>query len=64
MPARGFVITDKRGWRVIVGQGSGMNSRLQALEKMAVYLQERGIEPKFVDVRFPDVPYYSLTNEW
>lgn len=61
---RGLVITDRRGWRVIVGQGTGMEERLLVLEWVAADLQARGLVPRFVDVRFPDAPYYSLTNEW
>lgn len=61
---RGFVFTDRRGWRVIVGQGPGMARRLQVLECLAADLQARGLMPRFVDVRFADAPYYSLTNEW
>jgi len=63
-PDRGFVLTDSRGWRVIVGQGPGMDKRLQVLEWLAADLQARGLTPKFVDVRFFDAPYYSLTNDW
>jgi cell division septal protein FtsQ len=64
MPTRGFVITDERGWRVIVGQGTGMGERLRALEIVAAHLEAQQITPEFVDVRFPEAPYYSLTNEW
>jgi len=64
VPGRGLVLTDKRGWRVIVGQGPGMDRRLQVLEWLAVDLERRGLTPRFVDVRFSDAPYYSLTNDW
>jgi cell division septal protein FtsQ len=64
VPGRGFVLTDERGWRVIVGQGSGMAKRLRVLEWLAADLETRGLTPRFVDVRFPDAPYYSLTNDW
>jgi cell division septal protein FtsQ len=64
VPSRGFVIIDSRGWRVIVGQGAGMKGRLEVLEAIATDLEARGIRPKFVDVRFPEAPYYSLVNEW
>jgi hypothetical protein len=64
VPSRGFVIVDSRGWRVIVGQGAGMKERLDVLETIAADLEARGISPNFVDVRFPEAPYYSLTNEW
>jgi len=61
---RGLVFTDRRGWRVIVGQGPGMAERLRVLEWLAADLQARGLTPRFVDVRFPDAPYYSLVNDW
>jgi cell division septal protein FtsQ len=64
VPSRGFAITDRRGWRVIVGEGAGMDERLLALEAVAAHLEARGVTPRFVDVRFPEAPYYSLTNEW
>jgi hypothetical protein len=64
VPGRGLVFTDERGWRVILGQGPGMGRRLQVLEWLAADLQARGLTPRFVDVRFPDAPYYSLTNDW
>lgn len=64
VPTRGLVVTDARGWRVIVGLGSGMDERLAALEAVAAHLQARGLTPRFVDVRFPEAPYYSLTNDW
>lgn len=64
VPERGLVITDERGWRVVVGQGPGVPERIKALEAVAAHLEAQGLTPKFVDVRFPDAPYYSLTNEW
>ena len=64
VPDRGLVFTDERGWRVILGQGPGMDQRLQVLEWLVADLEARGLTPRFVDVRFPDAPYYSLTNDW
>ena len=63
-PERGLVFVNEQGWRVILGQGPGMGERLQVLERLASSLTARGLTPRFVDVRFPDAPYYSLTNEW
>jgi hypothetical protein len=34
------------------------------LEWLAADLKARGLTPRFVDVRFVDAPYYSLTNDW
>lgn len=64
IPDRGLLLTDARGWRVFIGQGPGMRRRLQVLEWLAADLDARGITPRFVDVRFPDAPYYSLVNDW
>jgi len=64
VPGRGLTFTDERGWRIILGQGPGMAGRLRVLEWLVADLEARGLTPRFVDVRFPDAPYYSLTNEW
>ncbi|MEE8391135.1 MAG: FtsQ-type POTRA domain-containing protein [Anaerolineae bacterium] len=64
VPARGLVFTDEQGWRIVLGQGPGMAKRLQVLERMMADLEARGMTPRFVDVRFADAPYYSLTNDW
>jgi|YNPNPStandDraft_1061719.scaffolds.fasta_scaffold05187_5 cell division septal protein FtsQ len=63
-PGRGLVITDSGGWRVVLGQGTGMEQRLYVYAQVQAYLVEHGIHPRFVDVRFPEAPYYSETNEW
>lgn len=64
VPGRGLVLTDGRGWRIILGQGTGMAGRLRVAEWLATDLQARGVTPRFIDVRFRGAPYYSLTNEW
>lgn len=64
VPGRGLMFNDERGWRVIVGQGPGMERRLEVLDWLVADLQTRGLTPRFVDVRFAEVPYYSLTNDW
>lgn len=58
-PDRGLSFTDRHGWRVIVGRGSGMDERLRALECLTAHLESHGVTPLFVDVRFPKAPYYS-----
>ena len=62
--ARGLVFVDERGWKVILGQGPGMDRRMQVLDGLVVDLEARGLTPQFVDVRFADAPYYSLINDW
>ena len=63
-PGRGLVIEDGAGWRVILGQGNGMEDRLGVYAAVREYLVAQNIHPRFVDVRFPEAPYYSETNEW
>lgn len=63
-PGRGLVLDDPAGWRVILGQGAGMERRLQVYAAVRAHLLARGIHPRFVDVRFPEAPYYSEVNEW
>lgn len=63
-PGRGLVLDDPAGWRVVVGQGWGMARRLQVYAAVREHLLEQSIQPLFVDVRFPDAPYYSVSNEW
>lgn len=60
-PDRGLAFTDRHGWRIIVGHGSGMDERLRALERLTAHLESNGVTPAFVDVRFPKAPYYSRT---
>jgi cell division septal protein FtsQ len=63
-PSRGLVMTDDTGWRVILGQGPGMALRLRVYARVRDHLLARGVQPRFVDVRFPEAPYYSETNDW
>jgi hypothetical protein len=62
-PAQGLSFVDEHGWRIIVGQGSGMMRRLQVLEDLVVHLEARGVTPHFVDVRFSEAPYYVPGGE-
>ncbi|MCX7682859.1 MAG: hypothetical protein N2508_13000 [Anaerolineae bacterium] len=64
VPGRGLTFVNSRGWRIILGEGTGMERRLTVLAPLTAYLEERGLSPRFVDVRFPDTPYYSLVNDW
>jgi hypothetical protein len=61
---RGFSFVDERGWRVVLGEGDGMAQRLRLLDGLTAHLLARGAEPTYIDVRFVDAPFYSLTNEW
>jgi len=62
-PEQGLSFVDEHGWRIIVGRGAGMARRLQVLELMVAHLESRGVTPRFVDVRFPEAPYYVPAAE-
>jgi hypothetical protein len=59
----GLSFVDEQGRRVTLGQGAGMGERLRILALVTVHLQSRGLMPEFVDVRFPEAPYYSLMGD-
>lgn len=63
-PGRGLVITDVRGWRVILGTGTGMAARMRLLETLAAHLEAQRVTPRFIDLRFLEAPYYSVVNDW
>jgi len=58
-PDQGLSFIDGHGWRVVVGVGAGMNRRLQVLDRMVSHLESRQVTPRYVDVRFPEAPYYA-----
>lgn len=60
---QGLSFVDRHGWRVVVGQGDGMGKRLRILVLVTAHLESRGLTPEFVDVRFPEAPYYSLMGD-
>jgi hypothetical protein len=64
IPGRGLVFTDARGGRIVLGEGTGVAERLRVLNSLVDSLEARGLTPRVVDVRFPQAPYYSLTNNW
>lgn len=59
----GLSFVDEHGWLVIVGRGPGMTRRLQVLEQLVAHLESRGVEPRFVDVRYPEAPYYAPATD-
>jgi len=62
-PDLGLSFVDERGWRVVVGQGAGMGRRLRVLDGLTAHLASAQVTPRFVDVRFPDAPYYAPRAE-
>jgi len=62
-PDRGLSFVDERGLRVVVGKGAGMARRFRVLDSVMAHLASAQVTPRFVDVRFPDAPYYAVRAE-
>jgi hypothetical protein len=62
-PTQGLSFVDQRGWRVVVGRGPGMSRRLRVWERLVEHLESQGTTPRFVDVRFPEAPYYVAATD-
>lgn len=56
----GLSFRDAHGWLIRLGQGQEIERQLNVLDALAEHLQRQGITPSFVDVRFPEAPYYAL----
>ncbi len=57
--ARGLEFTDASGYPVYLGTGSNMADRAVVWRALREDLASRGIEPLYIDVRFPLAPYYG-----
>ncbi len=60
----GLIWTDPEGRRVAFGDGPEMAARWQIYQALVAHLDETGIFPWTVDVRFPAGPTYSLNRSW
>lgn len=57
---RGIEFTEPGGnWPVYVGVGSDMASRVGIWKALAANLTSRKVRPRFIDVRYPQAPYYG-----
>jgi len=57
--ARGLEFTDASGYPVYLGTGTNMADRVAVWRALSEDLASRGIQPAYVDVRFPLAPYYG-----
>ncbi len=59
-PGRGIEFADPQGnWPVYVGVGPDMVERVSMWKSVSASLVSRKIQPKFIDVRYPQAPYYG-----
>lgn len=54
----GLIFENDYGWPVRLGGGEEIATKLMLLQALTDYLLNQGIEPAFIDVRYPEAPYY------
>jgi cell division septal protein FtsQ len=54
----GIVLTSEEGWPVYLGTGDDIALKLSILDVLRDDLRQRGIRPKYVDLRYPQRPAY------
>jgi len=54
----GLSFRNAYGWLVRLGHGQKTETKLNLMRALSDYLASRGIAPTFIDVRFPEAPYY------
>jgi len=56
---------DSRGWQVFFGTVMrDMALKLRVYESLALSLSERGLYPVFINVSYPEAPYYRMSAEF
>jgi cell division septal protein FtsQ len=55
---RGLVLESKRGWPIYLGTGDDMALKLAILEALEKDLNKQGIQPAYIDLRYPGRPTY------
>jgi hypothetical protein len=55
----GLSFRNDRGWEIRLGIGPEMETRLGLAQAFEEYFQSQGITPSFLDLRFPEAPYYG-----
>jgi hypothetical protein len=61
-PGRGLTFTQEMGsgtWPVYVGDGEDLARKIRAVQALNAYFEANSIQPRFVDVRWPEMPVYG-----
>jgi cell division septal protein FtsQ len=62
-PITGLRFTHPRGWVVYLGTGKDMARKVSILQAIEAQFDPEGeVQPTLVDLRFPDTPYYRLSE--
>ena len=59
-PVMGLGWTDGRGWQVVFGASGDMSNKILVYRAMVEWLSQRGIRPVFINVAYPQAPFYRL----
>ncbi|MEW6029037.1 MAG: FtsQ-type POTRA domain-containing protein [Chloroflexota bacterium] len=60
-PKYGLGWSDPRGWQIYFGtKAADVNMKITVYLALADSLTQRGIAPVFIDMRYPNAPYYRL----
>jgi cell division septal protein FtsQ len=55
----GLTFQHARGWQVRLGNGEAIETKVNLSHTLEAFLEGQGIGPAFVDVRYPEAPYYG-----
>jgi cell division septal protein FtsQ len=55
----GLAFVNDHGWPVRLGDGADIGVKLKVLNAVTDYLVNDGITPAFIDVQYPDAPFYG-----
>jgi cell division septal protein FtsQ len=55
----GLSFRNDQGWEIRLGIGPEMETRLGLMQEFEAYFQSQGITPSYLDLRFPEAPYYG-----
>jgi cell division septal protein FtsQ len=55
----GLAFVNEQGWPVRLGEGADIGVKLKVLNAVTDYLVNDGITPVFIDVQYPDAPFYG-----
>ena len=59
----GLIFEDASGWLVRLGHDGKVAAKLALLHTVTDYLSSQGTVPAFIDVRYPQAPYYEVQSQ-
>jgi len=59
-PRHGVSWRNDKGWLVRFGVGGDLHEKLTVMQSMTAELEDKGIQPEFLDVGVPSRPFYRL----